>query len=646
MFTVKRSLHNPLLAPNTNDPWEARAVFNWCPIKDGDTYHYVYRAMSSSELHLGLNSSVSTIGYAKSIDGEHFTDRRQLIYPEFEWEKYGCEDPRMTKIGDTFYIFYTALGKFPFVADGIKVAVATTKDFKTIETKHLVTPFNAKAMALFPEKINGKYVAILSVNTDNPPAKICIAEFDSLEDMWSEEYWIQWFAGIDTHAIDPRRGAADQVEVGSVPVKTEKGWLLVYSHIQNYFASPENFNKVFGIEALLLDLKDPKKIIGKTNGPLFTANETYEQYGQIPQIIFPSGALIEGNNLKIFYGATDTVCCEAIVNLDYFLESLKPKSLSNFLTRYEKNPILLPRPENTFENLAVFNPAAIEIDNTIYILYRAMSKDGVSSVGYALSNDGSTIIERGDKPVYVPREGFEIKNTPGNSGCEDPRLTLLEDRIYICYTAYDGMTPPHVALSSIAVDDFKNKKWNWDKPVLISPNGVDDKDACLFPEKINGKYLILHRITNDICADYVDHLDFSKSPLASGTPIILPRKGMWDGEKVGITAPPIRTEKGWLLLYHGVSSNHHTYRIGAILLDLHNPTEVIARASQPIFEPETEYEIHGQVSSVVFPCGIVLRDGVLFIYYGGGDSVVALATVPLKKILDMLSLNESYEGFE
>ena len=97
-----------------------------------------------------------------------------MIAPEEDWERFGCEDPRVTKIDDKYYIFYTALSVYPFAAEGIKVAVAVTKDFKKIEERHLVTPFNAKAMVLFPEKINGKYVALLTAHTDTPPVKICL----------------------------------------------------------------------------------------------------------------------------------------------------------------------------------------------------------------------------------------------------------------------------------------------------------------------------------------------------------------------------------------------------------------------------------------------------------------------------------------
>jgi predicted GH43/DUF377 family glycosyl hydrolase len=482
-------------------------------------------------------------------------------------------------------------------------------------------------MALFPEKINGKYVAVLSVDTDLPPAKICFAEFDKLEDMWDQKYWEKWYSELNLHSIDPRRSDKDHVEVGAVPIKTEKGWLLIYSHIENYFQQNNPFVKEFGIEALLLDLKNPKKIIGQTHGPMFASSETYEKFGQIPGIVFPSGALLKKNILEIYYGAADTFCCIAVVKLDDLFEGIKPDAINTYLTRCDKNPILKPRIGVAWEAHGVFNP---------YILYRAMSDDDTSYIGYASSKDGFSIDERSDKPIYVPRKFFEMKTHPGNSGCEDPRLTLIGDTVYMCYTAYDGTNPPRVAVTAILLEDFKNKNWDWTEPLLLSPNKEDDKDACIFPEKINGKYLMLHRVDSDICADFIDSLDIIEGPLQVATPIILPRKGMWDSEKVGITAPPIKTKKGWLLLYHGVSSNHHTYRVGLALLDLKNPRIVISRVSPPIMQPERPYELVGIIPNVVFPCGTVVRKDKLFVYYGGADSVVGVATVPLKKIMDSL----------
>src|SRR5207237_1268813 len=127
--------------------------------------------------------------------------------------------------------------------------------------------------------------AILTVNTDMPPAKIAIARFDKEEDIWSETYWKKWLPTIDKNTITLKRGNDDQVELGAPPLKTKKGWLIIYSHIQKYYTS----HKIFGIEAVLLDLKDPCKIIARTRTPLLVPEESYEKYGIIPNTIFPSG---------------------------------------------------------------------------------------------------------------------------------------------------------------------------------------------------------------------------------------------------------------------------------------------------------------------------------------------------------------------
>lgn len=316
MPSLRRSSENPILLPNKENAWESEAVFNGSVVKVGRTYHMLYRATSLPMDVAGTTLELSTIGHAKSKDGVHFGERKQLIVPEHEWEKYGCEDPRITKLDDTYYIFYTALSTYPFGADGIKVAVAKTKDLKKIDEKHLVTPFNAKAMALFPEKINGKYAAVLTAHTDRPPSKIALALFDREEDIWSEDYWRAWYAALDVHTLPLQRTGNDQVEVGAPPVKTKYGWLIIYSYIKNYFAAS---GRVFGVEAALLDLKDSSKIIAHTYKPIFVPEDEYEEYGRIPHIVFPSGAVIEGKKLHIYYGATDTTCCVISGKLDDFM---------------------------------------------------------------------------------------------------------------------------------------------------------------------------------------------------------------------------------------------------------------------------------------------------------------------------------------
>ncbi len=637
MFVVKRSRHNPVLSTDNTHYWESFAAFNLCPIKKGFKYHGLYRAISSPD-ELKNPHQMSIIGKAESLDGFHFTNRVPFIEPKEEWEKYGCEDPRVTYFEKKYYTFYTALSRYPFDAEGIKVAVAISSDLKKVEARHLVTPFNAKAMTLFPERINGKVTVIFSAHTDSPPAKMAIAQVDKIEDLWSQNFWEKWHENLDEHKIDLRRNQYDHVEVGAPPIKTPYGWVLVYSHIQNYF--PESGKpRVFGIEVVLLDLKNPRKIIGRTRGPILVPQEPYELVGHVSDIVFPTGALVIGDVLQIYYGAADTVTGCARVNLTDLLSTIHPDTAGNHrFKRMFGDPLIEPNPRHPWESKATLNPAAIRLNGETYILYRAQGEDNVSTIGYAvLGSDGMTIKEKWPEPIYVPREDFEKSKVPGaNSGCEDPRLTKIGDQIYMLYTAFDGIGPARVAITSIKVGDFLNRRFIWTKPFLITPAGFDDKDACVWPEKIKKKYFIVHRINRYISADYVNSLDYQSEMVDECQSMMRPLPNSWESDKVGLSAPPIKTDKGWLFLYHGVSLIDHTYRVGVALLDLKDPTIVLARTTDHLLEPEGVYEKVGIVNNVVFPCGWVEQNGFLYVYYGGGDRVIGVATVKQSLLLKVL----------
>jgi len=627
MYVLRRSSHNPIIAPIADKPWEAQATFNPSPVKRGNITHLFYRALGRPDT-LMTPAGLSTIGHALSIDGKHFQNRRQFIIPEEPWDRYGCEDPRVTFFEGKYYIFYTALGGQPFGPGNIKVACAISSDLETVEERHLITPFNAKAMTLFPERVGGKITVILTAHTDEPPAKIAIAQCDRIEELWDLSFWEKWHSEIDAHTINPLRFDHDHVEVGSQPLKTKYGWLLFYSYIQNYFGGGE---RVFGIEALLLDLNDPHEIVGKTKGPIMVPEEIYEKYGMVPNIVFPSGALLhKDGRVDLYYVAADTVCARASLNLPDLLSALLPEKRVELAVRAKENPILKPVENHAWENKEVFNAGVLDIDDTIHIVYRAQGDDGISRLGYAATKNGTKIVDRDEKPMYEPRENFESR------GCEDPRLTRIGSTIYMVYTAFDGVHPPHVALSTISVKDFQAKRWEkWSKPVLATPDNVADKDACLMPEKIGKQYMWIHRIDPLICADFIDTLDFQKSRLTRCMEIMGPRPGMWDSTKVGIAGPPIKTKKGWLLIYHGVSKTS-TYRLGAVLLDLKNPSIIVSRNVDTIFEPLEAYERVGVVKNAVFSCGAALRGDTIFVYYGGADTVLGVAKISLKKLLSIL----------
>ena len=279
--------------------------------------------------------------------------------------------------------------------------------------------------------------------------------------------------------------------------------------------------------------------------------------------------------------------------------------------------------------MGTFNPGAIVENGNIHILYRAVDENRVSRLAYARSNNGTEIQGRSEKPVVGPSAGWE------EFGCEDPRITPLDGRYYITYTAY-SRRGPRIALASTI--DFEN----FEKHGLIGPDR-DDKDCVIFPERIAGKIALLHRLESKIQIAYFDSIsDLQKSKdfwKSYGEHIddyeVIRSKFPWEQRKVGIGPSPIKTDRGWLVLYHGVSIDH-IYRAGAMLLDLENPVTVLARTREPILEPQMDFERRGAVSNVVFPDGVAVVNGTMFVYYGGADTVCCVAYAPLNQFLDEL----------
>ncbi|HUY05351.1 MAG TPA: hypothetical protein VMV62_01380 [Candidatus Paceibacterota bacterium] len=639
MFIIRRESHNPILSPRRERPWEALATYNPSVVRTDDGVYLYYRAFGSSSVLQTPAAGLSTIGLAFSEDGVHFHSRRQVLVPQESWDAFGCEDPRVTLFEGRWYCFYTALGGYPFGPDNIKVALAVGDRPDTFTERHLITPFNAKAATLFPERIDGDIVMLLTAHTDwtaeYPRPTIALARAKRMEDFFDPEYWRRWHDDLASHALpELRRVDDDHIEVGASPLPTEKGWLLIYSYIQDYYNDQK---RIFSVEAALLDRADPQKLVSRTES-IIIPQEFYEEYGLVPHIVFPTSATLssDGVDLDIWYGGADTVCAKASVELDDLLRALDPEEPARTFDRAAQNPILTARGDG-FESRSVFNAASVDIDGSVYILYRAMDAANTSTIGLAISQDGIAITERLDKPVYVPRAEFELKrgSPTGNSGCEDPRIVRIGDMLHMTYTAYDGVNAPAGAVSSISVEDFLARRWErWSLPLILTPPGYDDKDLALLPEKIDGNYLLYHRINNQICADLLPELDSGKR-VSRCIEIMAPRRGMWDGAKVGSAAPPIRVGENWLMIYHGVS-RHATYRLGAALLDP-TGTIVLTRTADPIFEPLEPYEREGEIRNVVFSCGTVVRGDTLFLYYGAADKVLGVATASLFHIIEALS---------
>ena len=311
--------------------------------------------------------------------------------------------------------------------------------------------------------------------------------------------------------------------------------------------------------------------------------------------------------------------------------------LAGELHRFKGNPILEPVKEHPWESKYVFNAGAIRLEDKVYIIYRAVGEDTVSRLGLAVSSDGFHIEERREAPIFEPKEECERK------GCEDPRLALLDGRIYMLYTAYSSIAA-QIAMASINIKDFLGYRWEkWERHGLFFP-GFSDKDAILFPQKFDEGYAMYHRIEPSIWVSFSEALD-SPWPRKGHRILIGPRAGMmWDGVKVGVGAQPIKTKYGWLLIYHGVDFAF-VYRLGVLIVDLNDPGKVLYRSPDFVLEPQEDYEVGeegaSQVPNVVFTCGAVPLtnkevlddDDEILVYYGAADTVIAAATAKVSELI-------------
>lgn len=421
--------------------------------------------------------------------------------------------------------------------------------------------------------------------------------------------------------------------------------IVTEAGIQVYFHKKETIGRenYFSVSLVVFDPQHPDAIIWRPQEPF------WEQPSNWQGLLKPFGAVQLGHKLIGYWQVGDTGIYATIYTLFEPDFRFTTRKISAKLTRLKNNPILSPNPENHWEAFNTFNPAAIYLEDKVHLIYRAQGHDYISVLGYATSSDGIHIEERLTEPIFLSEEPIEAGSAKkkvvsyqyvsggGFGGCEDPRLTRIGDRIYMTYVSFDGFNPPRVALTSIAVSDFINRRFLWEKPVLISPPGVVDKNAVIFPEKVKGKYVIAHRIYPNILIDFVDSLEFDGTTWLPGDNIIAPRKDKWDSKKIGAGAPPIKTEDGWLLIYQAVGyQDSSKYKIGAMLLDLTDPTKVLHRSLHPILEPEATYENEGFKAGVVYPCGAVEIDETLFVYYGAADSYVCVATANMKAFLSEL----------
>ena len=298
--------------------------------------------------------------------------------------------------------------------------------------------------------------------------------------------------------------------------------------------------------------------------------------------------------------------------------------------RHPNNPILTARDWPYTAN-AVFNPAAAVVDGETVLLARVEDRRGISHLSVARSANGVDGWSIAPEPLLAPDDGVASEEW----GFEDPRVVWVDElsRWVITCTAY-GPAGPAVFLAT--TEDFRTVERHG---IVMHP---EDKNAALLPQRIDGRWLLLHRPKTEFGGARGEILLSRSADLVSWSApeqVLQPRNGAWwDSLRIGIGPPPLRTEHGWLLVYHGVKETvaGGIYRVGLALLDLEEPTRVLRRLPGWILAPLEAYERTGDVPNVVFPCGLLHDPGSdeIRLYYGAADSSICLATARLRDLLD------------
>ncbi|HMG14133.1 MAG TPA: hypothetical protein VK590_01730 [Saprospiraceae bacterium] len=339
----------------------------------------------------------------------------------------------------------------------------------------------------------------------------------------------------------------------------------------------------------------------------------------------------------------------------------------------KKEGIILGKTDLGFEDEGVLNPGVIQEGNKVHIFYRAVRKGNYSTIGYCLLDGPLNIEKRLNIPVILPHFQYE------SQGVEDPRIVKIEDTYYLSYTAFDGINalgaltiskdlihwePQGIIVPQVSFDSFKNlaelsgevnkkyfrhgRHFKPDEKIFLW-----DKNLVFFPRKINDLFYFLHRIrpgiqivgikdlkdlTTEFWEDYFLHFQehIVLDPIHEGH----------EASYVGAGCPPIETEHGWIIIYHGVhdTPEGYVYSACAALLDLKNPQKEIGRLPYALFQPEFKWELFGVVDNVVFPTGTALFDDTLYIYYGAADKHIACASLSLSDLLnELLQYTTKYE---
>lgn len=574
--------------------------------------------------------SISSLHLSWSTDGLNFsTDYRKVSIKSSNNRKEkikDCQNFHVSSTSNGFIMTYIRKGK---TKDKEFIVVARSKDLYEWsikseiirdDSKHSIVIYS-KLLDLFLMYRDGLFIKTQSTRSLS---------------FWKEK---------SSLLITSRYGMFDNDLLQIIGgMETKEGIFVVYNS-----SIKKEKQHLLQIGGVLFDTNNPKRILWRSESPLW---QGVVEIKNKKDLVVPIGFISMKDTFVVYWmteggGMVLSTFPSLFKNTEIYQHKI--------LKRFDRNPIITARDDHEWEIQGTFNPAVFQDeDNVLHLFYRAIGKDGISRIGYAQSMDGVTIIKRLPHPVFEPLPGLGMPDKEramgpigyhpayytsggGWGGSEDPRVVRIGDHIYMTYVAFEGWNSIRMALTYISVNDFKKGKWKWKKPILLSPAGQINKNWVLFPEKINGKYAILHSISPKILIDYIDCFDgFNDTLCIKSEPPSGGRENHWDSKMRGAGPPPLKTNLGWLLLYHAQDRKEpHKYKLGAMILDINDPKNILYRSSHSILSPDMHYENDGK-PGVVYASGAIIKNDDLYVYYGGGDKVVCVATTPLKEFLDYL----------
>ena len=654
----------PILSPSPDVPWASGAVFNpGADLAPDGTLRLIARGVPAGyrPIEVNLNDPTeSSLGYADYVshlglavrqpDGTFALDAEPLLSPATDVDRWGLEDARATRLDGTVYLTYTVLSEPAFEADrGVGIGLATTTDWETVERHGRIgPPVRDKDAALFPRRVGGR-VALL--HRIVPDIQVAFFEDEGQLRAPGAAFWEDHLRHLDEHVVMRPEAVWEgkKIGVGPPPIETDEGWLVVYHGA--------DLDHVYRAGLALLDLDD-LRVIARTPRPVLEPVYDYELRGDVPNVVFPQGAVVEDGDLTLYYGAADTTIGAARAPLSDVLACLheargprpvppvtfdfrghldRPRDLGAPPVPAERlwggRPVLGPVADHAWESRVVLNPAAALIDDAdrletlmaawelggadrealreaggaCAVLYRAQGSaygrdtphgpHVASALGLAVCTPDLRLVRRWAEPVLTPEAPFH------DLGVEDARCTRVGDTYYVHYTGYssasraDPSLAGRVQLCLATTRDFL--RWDLHGPLEGDVNAHDDKNGALFPEPVDGRWFLWHRPIYGRHPMSM-HLAEAGSPdgpwTSRGSVLASYRFDDHAYSWVGAAGPPVALGDGqFLALYH---QGHLSYR-----------GEKLYNLSALLVEPAADEPVLSRIEPLLLPEGDAERVG-------------------------------------